>query len=140
MPSCCFGGDSTSDGASDKEVSACVTYRPPAGKNSRGVSKYCYLINFRIESKAKAGNIAVSANVAYNEVKLKGSRSRRGAAAVYENVDKVVRSVEGLTERPAAYGFPGSQPAAPVCEASIQFQNKSNNNRLFIIREKDEFC
>ena len=121
-----------------------MTYRPPAGKYSRGVSKYCYLINFRIESKAAAGNIAVSANVAYNEVKLKRSsyRSRRGAAAVYENVDKVVRSVEGLTERPAAYGFPVSRPAASVCEVSIQnHQLKSNNNRLVnIIREKDEFC
>ena len=85
-------------------------------------------------------DFAVSTNVACGEVKLKGSRS--GAGAVYENVDKVVRSVEGLTEHLAAYKFPVSRPAAPVCDTSIQnHQLKSNNNRLVnIIRENDEFC
>ena len=50
--------------------------------------------------------------MAYGEVKLEDS------GAVYEDLDKVARSVEGnyqLTEHPASYGF---QPAAPVCAAT----------------------
>ena len=54
------------------------------------------------------------ANVAYGEVKAEPG----GEAALYEDVDKMVRSVQGnyeLTEHPdAAYEFPVSQPAAPV--------------------------
>ena len=51
--------------------------------------------------------------MAYGDVK----REPRGEGAVYEDIDKMVRSVKGKyepTECPAAYEFPVSQPAAPV--------------------------
>ena len=48
-------------------------------------------------------------------------REPGGEAALYEDIDKIVRSVERnnkLTEYPAAYEFPDCQPAAPIYETA----------------------
>ena len=77
---------------------------------------YIYKIALSFRKKiATKGDFAVSANVAYGEVKLEDS------GAVYEDLDKVVKRVEGnyeLTEHPTAYEFPVIQPAAPVCDTA----------------------
>ena len=68
------------------------------------------LLPFRKRIATK-DDFAVSANVAYGEVKLEDSE------AVYENLDKVARSVEAndeLMEHTEGGELPVSQPAAPV--------------------------
>ena len=57
-------------------------------------------------------NFAVSANMAYGEVKLERTRARRGE--LYEEPDRVVQSDQGhyeLIEHPVTTSSP---PAAPV--------------------------
>ena len=66
------------------------------------------MLSFRKKIATK-GDFAVSTNVAYGEVNIEDTE------AVYENLDEVVRSVDGkdeLTEHPVAYEFPVSRPAA----------------------------
>ena len=73
----------------------------------------CVLLSFRKKIAIK-GNLAVSANVAYSEVKLEGSD-------LYEDLVNVVKPAEGkdeLTEHPVADEFPVGQLAAPVCDTA----------------------
>ena len=67
-------------------------------------------LSFRKKIATK-DDFAVSANVAYGEVNIEDTE------AVYENVNKVARSVEGddeLIEHPEGGELPVGQPAAPV--------------------------
>ena len=66
------------------------------------------------------------ANVAYGEVTLE-------PGAVYEDLDKVVKSVEGnfeLKKRPAAqYEVPVSPPAAPVYDTAGESAKPSSEQQ-----------
>ena len=71
-------------------------------------------LTFRKSLSGKS-DFTVRANVAYRDVDLQ--RESGGEAALYEDIDKMVRSVKGkyrLTEHPAAYEFPVSRPVNPL--------------------------
>ena len=70
----------------------------------------CTTLPFRKSLSGKS-DVTVGENVAYGDVRREPGRE----AAVYQNIDQMLRSVEGryeLTERPAAYDFPVSRRVA----------------------------